>query len=274
MPSGHPPCRHTFDIIGMSCYMGMDTLVPIQYWIQHSSLQKKSVNTPDDDPVWPKHVINMYRNMDKVVFYQQAMKCCIYRAIYIYIVTCCVYNATVTSHHIRYSEFIAHSLVHLHNSQFHNYCHWQYHNYFSSFHSLRRMLDCNWLRWLLHFNWLITLSVVTGSIITDCPSPSHIVTDGQSVSKSCVLGLMTRYLLLFGIYGLVGVGRPLWRENGFAFCICCWPLPVQSFSGLSPLRLETIFYCLRFETSIFVTSFDSQGHGGGIWPHLHTGIEL
>jgi hypothetical protein len=77
------------------------------------------------------------------------------------------------------------------------------------------------------------------------------------------LGLMTRYLLLFDSYGLF-VGPPLWRENGPVFCICCWPLPVQSFSGPSPLELATIFYCLRFETSLFVASYDSQGHGGGI----------
>jgi hypothetical protein len=32
-----------------------------------------------------------------------------------------------------------------------------------------------------------------------------------------------------------------------------------------------IFYCLRFETSLFITSYDSQGHGGGIRPRLHTG---
>jgi hypothetical protein len=28
----------------------------------------------------------------------------------------------------------------------------------------------------------------------------------------------------------------------------------------------------RFETSLFVASSDSQGHGGGIRPHLHTGL--
>jgi hypothetical protein len=36
---------------------------------------------------------------------------------------------------------------------------------------------------------------------------------------------MTRYLLLFDSYGLVFVGRPLWREDGSVFCICCWPSP-------------------------------------------------
>jgi hypothetical protein len=54
--------------------------------------------------------------------------------------------------------------------------------------------------------------------------------------------------------------------------ICCWPLPAQSFLGLSPLGLATIFYCLRFETSLFATSYDSQGHGGGIRPRLHTEV--
>jgi hypothetical protein len=56
--------------------------------------------------------------------------------------------------------------------------------------------------------------------------------------------------------------------------MCCWPLPVQSFSGPSLLRVATIFYCLRFETSLFVASYDSQGHGGGIRPRLHTGCTV
>jgi hypothetical protein len=97
-------------------------------------------------------------------------------------------------------------------------------------------------------------------------SKSHC--DWQSVSLGVKPHLepMTRYLLLRDSYGLVPVGRPLWREEGSVFFMCCWPLPAQSFSGPSPLGLETIFYCLRFETSLFVTSYDSQGHGGGIRP--------
>jgi hypothetical protein len=67
------------------------------------------------------------------------------------------------------------------------------------------------------------------------------------------------------------VGRPLWREDGSVFCMCHWPLPAQSFSGPSPLGLAPVFYSLRFETSLFVASYDSQGHGGGIRPRLHTG---
>jgi hypothetical protein len=34
---------------------------------------------------------------------------------------------------------------------------------------------------------------------------------------------------------VVCVGRPLWREDRSVFCICCWPLPAQSFSGPSPV---------------------------------------
>jgi hypothetical protein len=98
------------------------------------------------------------------------------------------------------------------------------------------------------------------------------LTVGQSVNLGVEphLGLMTRYLLLFDSYVLVFVGRPLWREDGSVFCICCWPSPAQYFSGPSPLDLVTKFYCLSFETSLFVASYDSQGHGGGIRPHLHT----
>jgi hypothetical protein len=31
------------------------------------------------------------------------------------------------------------------------------------------------------------------------------------------------------------------------------------------------YFSLRFETSLLVASYDSQGYGGGIRPRLHTG---
>jgi hypothetical protein len=61
-------------------------------------------------------------------------------------------------------------------------------------------------------------------------------------------------------------GRPLWREDESAFCICCWSLPVQSFSGPSPLGLVTIFYYIRFDISLFVAFHGSEDNGGGILP--------
>jgi hypothetical protein len=61
------------------------------------------------------------------------------------------------------------------------------------------------------------------------------------------------------------------ERSGLSFVCAAGSWPAHSFSGPSPLGLETIFYCLRFETSLFVASYDSQGHGGGIRPRLHTG---
>jgi hypothetical protein len=95
---------------------------------------------------------------------------------------------------------------------------------------------------------------------------------GQSVlEQSTHLGLTTRSWLLSDSWGFVGLGRPLWREDGSAVCNCYWPSPAQSFSGPSPVGLVATFYCLRFETSLFVASYDSQGHGGGIRFRLHAG---
>jgi hypothetical protein len=44
------------------------------------------------------------------------------------------------------------------------------------------------------------------------------------------------------------------------------------FHGSESLGTVTIYYCLIFETSFFAASYDSQGHGGGIRPRLHTGV--
>jgi hypothetical protein len=46
----------------------------------------------------------------------------------------------------------------------------------------------------------------------------------------------------------------------------------SAFSGPSPVGLANIFYCLRIETSLYVASYDSQGYGGSIRTHLHTGL--
>jgi hypothetical protein len=66
----------------------------------------------------------------------------------------------------------------------------------------------------------------------------------------------------------------LWREDGPVVYNCWWSSQAQSFLGPSPVVLVTIFYCLRFETSLFVASYDSQEYGGGIRPCLHTGLNI
>jgi hypothetical protein len=81
---------------------------------------------------------------------------------------------------------------------------------------------------------------------------------------------MTRYLLLFDSYGLVLWGVLSDERTGLSFAYAA-DLPVQYSSDPSPLGLAPIFYSLRFESYLFVASYDSQGHGGGIRPRLHTG---
>jgi hypothetical protein len=58
--------------------------------------------------------------------------------------------------------------------------------------------------------------------------------------------------------GLVFMGRPLWREDGLVFYICCWPSPAYSFSAPSPFRLMTVFYCLRLEKLSFSAPFTTR----------------
>jgi hypothetical protein len=43
------------------------------------------------------------------------------------------------------------------------------------------------------------------------------------------------------------------------------------FLGTESLGTRDHNNCIKFETSLFIASYDSQGHGGGIEPRLHTG---
>jgi hypothetical protein len=47
---------------------------------------------------------------------------------------------------------------------------------------------------------------------------------------------MTRFLLPSDSRVFVDMGRSLWWEDGSVIYNCCWPLPVQSFSGPSTVR--------------------------------------
>jgi hypothetical protein len=96
----------------------------------------------------------------------------------------------------------------------------------------------------------------------DCAvqSQSHIATDGQSVSKSWCRAPSGAYDQIFitvwqlrscFLWGALSDDR-----TGLSFVPCCWSLPAQSFLGPSPLGLATIFYCLRFETSLSVASYE------------------
>jgi hypothetical protein len=71
--------------------------------------------------------------------------------------------------------------------------------------------------------------------------------------------------------GLLMWGALSDERTGLSFTNCCWPSLAQSYSGSTPTGLATVFYCLGFETSLFVVSYNPQDYGGGIRPRLHTG---
>jgi hypothetical protein len=64
------------------------------------------------------------------------------------------------------------------------------------------------------------------------------------------------------------------ERTGLSFTTAPGPRQRNHFLGSSPVGVETTFYCLRFETSLFVASYDSQGYGGGIRPRLHAEDEF
>jgi hypothetical protein len=139
--------------------------------------------------------------------------------------------------------------------------------------------------WVWCWLTLLESDASSSSLISDCisvlvvsESELYVTNDGQPASlswnKASIWGLRPDLYCLCDSCGLVLVGGPLWREDGSVFYICCWPLPSQSFFGPSPLGLASIFYCLTFETSLFVASYDSQGHGGGIRPRLSPWLSL
>jgi hypothetical protein len=108
-------------------------------------------------------------------------------------------------------------------------------------------------------------------------SQSHIATDGQSVGKSwcrAPSGTHDRIFMNCLAFTVLFCGAPSLTSGRVCLFICCWHLPVQSFSVLSILGLATIFYCLRFETSFFVASYDSQGNGGSIRPRLQVQVQV
>jgi hypothetical protein len=91
-------------------------------------------------------------------------------------------------------------------------------------------------------------------------SQSHITTDGQSVSKSCVephRGLMTRYLLLFDSYGLVLCGVPSLTRGWVCLLYMLLALASAIFLMSKSLGTRNHILLLRIETSLFVAAYDS-----------------
>jgi hypothetical protein len=98
---------------------------------------------------------------------------------------------------------------------------------------------------------------------------------GQSVfEQSTHLELTTRSWLLSDSCGFVGLGRPLWREDGSGVCNCYWPSPAQSFFWSESRRTRGHVLLSQIRDFPFRRLYDSQGHGGGIRSRLHMGVLL
>jgi hypothetical protein len=101
-----------------------------------------------------------------------------------------------------------------------------------------------------------------------------LTTNGQSASltwnKAPIWGLRPDFYYRRTIVGLLMWGALSDEKTGLSFATAAAPGQCSHF------RVRALWdsqpYCtVRFETSLFVAPYDSQGHGGGIRPRLHTG---
>jgi hypothetical protein len=133
------------------------------------------------------------------------------------------------------------------------------------------------------FHWTLSTfghaTLIHSSLSLSLSSQSKCHCDWRSISESVSLdvlphlGLMSRYLIVFDSYGLVYVGGPFWQKDGSAFCTYAAGSHQRSLSRVRvPWDSRPYFTVTRFETSHFVASYDSQGHGGGIRARLHTDV--
>jgi hypothetical protein len=101
-------------------------------------------------------------------------------------------------------------------------------------------------------------------------SQSHITTDGESVSKSWCRAPSGAHDQIF---------ITVWQLRS---CFCgapsltrgrvCLPLASAVFLGSESLGTRDHILLSQIWDFSLVASYDSQGHGGGIRPRLHTGL--
>jgi hypothetical protein len=111
-----------------------------------------------------------------------------------------------------------------------------------SYQLLTATVDNSWTSMLLWFiNQLISLQQKSKS------KPCY---DRRSVDKSISISSTHLVFMARDCCGFVDVRNPLWRDDlSISYTRnCWWHSPAQSFSGLNPSVLLTIFHRLWFET--------------------------
>jgi hypothetical protein len=87
---------------------------------------------------------------------------------------------------------------------------------------------------------------------------SYITIDGQSTSlswnKATIWGLRPDFYYCQTVAGLLICGALSYERTGLSFTISAGPRQRSHSRVPAPLGLATIFYCLRFETPLFVAS--------------------
>jgi hypothetical protein len=92
-------------------------------------------------------------------------------------------------------------------------------------------------------------------------SEIYVTTDGQSTSlswnKAPIWGLRPDFYYCQTVAGLLIWGVLSNERMGLSFTIAAGPRKRSPSRGPSPVELTTTFYCIRFETSFFIASYDS-----------------
>jgi hypothetical protein len=105
----------------------------------------------------------------------------------------------------------------------------------------------------------------------------HVTTDGQSASpprNNAPVWSPRPYFRHCQTVEGPPICPPPPREDESAAYNRCRTSPAQSVSDPSPAGPATTLHRLRFETSPYVASHDSQGNGGGTRHRLHMGLVI
>jgi hypothetical protein len=109
---------------------------------------------------------------------------------------------------------------------------------------------------------------------TRIQSQSYVTTDGRSATLSWntapIWGLRTDLYYCQTVADLLIWGALSDERTGLSFTIAVGPRQRIHSRVRVSWDWRPYFTVFRFETSLFVASYDSQGYGGGIRPRLHT----